>query len=214
MPSTVPPHKRAIVYVDGFNLYYGAIRGGPDKWLNLERYFSLLRPHDDIRLIRYFTALVRGSHQVNQRMYLRALESLPSVEVFLGGFKAKHIGCKVQGCNFSGPRFFVRYEEKRTDVNIGIRMLDDAYQDLCDRMILVSGDSDLVPAVNHVKKLFPSKEIIVYVPARDQVRGAAVELRSAADKDRRLPLQLLQRSQFPASFADSSGQTITKPPHW
>ena len=43
---------RLVVYVDGFNLYYGAVKGTPYKWLDLQRYFTLLRPHDDIQQIR------------------------------------------------------------------------------------------------------------------------------------------------------------------
>jgi len=36
----MPP--RTIVYIDGFNLYYGAVRGSAFKWLNLQRFFQLL----------------------------------------------------------------------------------------------------------------------------------------------------------------------------
>ena len=57
----LPPQRpRSIVYVDGFNLYYGAVRGTPHKWLNLSKFFRMLRPADDIRLIRYFSSLVTG----------------------------------------------------------------------------------------------------------------------------------------------------------
>ena len=38
-------NPRTVVYVDGFNLYYGAVKGTPYKWLDLEKYFQLLRPH-------------------------------------------------------------------------------------------------------------------------------------------------------------------------
>jgi hypothetical protein len=44
-----PVTKRSVVYVDGFNLYYGAVRGSPHKWLDLERFFRLARPHDEIQ---------------------------------------------------------------------------------------------------------------------------------------------------------------------
>ena len=202
------------MYIDGFNLYYGAIRGGPNKWLNLERYFKLLRPNDSIQAIRYFTAIIDGSHKANQLAYLRALETLPSVETVLGKFKTKRIACNVEACTFSGSRLFTSQEEKRTDVNIAIHMLDDAYRDICDRLVLVSGDSDLVPAVNQIKRRFPKKEVIVYVPARDETRGAAVELRSAADKARLLPLQILQHSRFPSRVPDGSGGYIDKPRIW
>ncbi len=62
MPSSAPgrpPRKRAIVYVDGFNLFYGVLKGSSHKWLNLERFFCRLRQDDDVQKIRYFTAEVK-----------------------------------------------------------------------------------------------------------------------------------------------------------
>ena len=93
-------------------------------------------------------------------------------------------------------------------------MVRDAWSDACDRLILVSGDSDLVPAVNIVKEVDPDKEVIVYVPARHPQRGAAVELRAAGDKDRILPNQLIKRAQFPPSVPDGAGGVIQRPPSW
>lgn len=63
---------RSIVYIDGFNLYYGAIRGGPFKWLDLQAYFRRLRQADDIQRIYYFSALVDGPGRARQETYLRA----------------------------------------------------------------------------------------------------------------------------------------------
>jgi uncharacterized LabA/DUF88 family protein len=214
MKPTQVALKRSIIYIDGFNLFYGALKGGPHKWLNLEKYFRLLRPNDNIQRIRYFTARIIGSHAANQDIYLRALSTLPLVEVILGKFKTKQIECQVQTCTFPGQRFFSSYEEKRTDVNIALWLLHDAQNAFCERMILVSGDSDLVPAVSMVKNNYPSQEIIVYVPARNLVRGAATELRGVADKDKMLPLQMLHAAQFPAEIADSAGRLIKKPDSW
>ena len=56
----VAPGQRTSVYVDGFNLYYGAVRRTPYKWLNLRRLCELLLPQNDVTAIRYFTALVTG----------------------------------------------------------------------------------------------------------------------------------------------------------
>jgi 6-hydroxy-3-succinoylpyridine 3-monooxygenase len=206
--------KRSIVYIDGFNLYYGALRGGPYKWLNLERYFRLLRSNDCIQKIRYFTAMVVGPKAANQQIYLQALATLPLVEVILGKFKAKQIKCVSPQCPLPSPRYFSSYEEKRTDVNIALCMLNDAQQDLCDRLILVSGDSDLVPAIAMVKSRYPAKEVVVYIPARNQVRGAAVELRGAADKDKSLPLQMLHAAQFSSQLVNGIGVVLKKPPSW
>ena len=90
----------------------------------------------------------------------------------------------------------------------------DAYEDRCDHLIVVSGDSDLVPAVRMVKARFPNKMVTVYVPTRNPVRGAAVELRSAADKHRDLPLNLLRFSQLPNPLPDGAGGFIHKPSTW
>ncbi len=206
--------KRSIVYIDGFNLYYGALKGTQHKWLNLERFFHYLRSDDDIQRIRYYSALLSGPRGARQEIYLKAIATLPLVSVSLGRFKAKQVHCRVGACQHAGNRIFQAPEEKHTDVNIAVDMLDDAYQCACERMVLVSGDSDLVPGLNRVKARFPSIELIVYVPSRNPVRGAAVELRASADKDRTLPLNLLPKAQFPASVPDGSGGVIRKPQGW
>lgn len=207
-------NKRSIIYIDGLNLYYGAVKGTPYKWLNLQLLFERLRQHDDIQRIKYFTALVAGYHQMNQLAYIAALGTCPKVEIIMGKFKTTNVKCQVRQCTFMGNRWFHVEEEKRTDVNIATAMLDDAYDDLADRFILVSGDSDLVPAINRLKTRNPDKEIIVYVPARNEVRGAATELRGAADRDKTLPQALIKVSQFSAVIPDGRGGTITKPASW
>jgi hypothetical protein len=113
--------NRTIVYIDGFNLYYGAIKGTPYKWLNLQRYFSLLRPADDIQAIKYFTAMVNGPARPNQDTYIKALSTLPLVDVILGKFKKKRVQCGHTTCTHPGKRFFDTIEEKRTDVTLPCR---------------------------------------------------------------------------------------------
>jgi len=206
--------NRSIVYVDGLNLYYGALRGTPYKWLNLQRLFHRLRQHDDIQQVKYFAAPITGDGQERQSAYLAALATCSEVEVVLGKFKMRKVKCNVPTCKFPGLRWFQVPEEKRTDVNIACAMLDDAFDDLADRFVIVSGDSDLVPAVERLKARCPKKEVIVYVPARNEVRGAATELRGVADRHRTLPQALLKVSQFPATLSDGRGGTIQKPATW
>jgi hypothetical protein len=215
-PAAAPlPKPRVIVYIDGFNLYYGVLKDVPRlKWLDLERYCRLLRPADDVQVVRYFTALVDGSTKPHQEAYLKALATTPTVNVVLGKYKNKQVKCRVTACLHGALRVFQVPEEKRTDVNIAITMLDDAYQNLCDHLILFSGDSDLVPAVNLVRSRFPTKTITVYVPFRNPTRGGAVELRLAASKHKDLPLTLLTKAQFPDNVPDGSGGIITRPASW
>jgi uncharacterized LabA/DUF88 family protein len=117
-------------------------------------------------------------------------------------------------CAHGGTKWFKVMEEKRTDVNIAVKLVDDAYQDACDKFVIVSGDSDLVPALNCIKQRFPSKTKVVYVPALDRTRGAAVEMRAAADRDRLLPTNLMPHSLFPAVVQDGGGKQLAKPADW
>jgi hypothetical protein len=134
------------------------------------------------------------------------------ISITLGNYKKKYTKCLVLPCPYQGDRLFATVEEKRTDVHIALQMLDDAHNDRCDRSILVSGDSDLVPAVNRVRGL--GKEVLVYIPARDAVRAHAVELRNAADRAKTLPLPLLNHSHFPVAVPDGAGGFIQKPAGW
>ena len=82
---------RTYIYVDGFNLYYGAVKNTPYKWLNLKALFRyLLKPQHDIRAIKYFTALVSGKidpdQLLRQKAFLRAIQKYiedPMAEVII-----------------------------------------------------------------------------------------------------------------------------------
>jgi len=208
--------KRSIIYIDGFNFYYGALKDSPYKWLDLQTYFERLRQDDDVQKIWYFTARVSGAAASRQSPYLEALLTLPKIEIKYGLFKDKTQKCKVIGCNLpAAQKKYKVPEEKGTDVNIALQMIDDAYQGLCDRMILVSGDSDLVPAIELVKKRHPQIQVSVYIPATNQKRGAACELRNCSDKSHTLtPNNLMAKSQFPTTISTSAITSITKPSSW
>lgn len=65
-----------------------------------------------------------------------------------------------------------------------------------------------------IRLRFQEIKIAVYVPAISPIRGAAVELRSAAHVNRTLPENLLAKSHFPASVPDGAGGFISKPAGW
>ena len=94
---------RTFVYVDGFNLYYGALKGTPWKWLDLVALFNIvLQQHHDILKVKYFTARVSGtptdqSQPRRQEVYLRALQHLrPEVEVYFGHFLRHTVECRLR----------------------------------------------------------------------------------------------------------------------
>lgn len=85
-----------MVYVDGFNLYYGSLRGTPFKWLNLKEFSErLLPPKREINKIKYYTARVSGSADPDQprrqQIYLSALATVPEISVHYGNFLSKNV---------------------------------------------------------------------------------------------------------------------------
>ncbi len=85
---------RTRLYVDGFNLYYGALKGTRYKWLDPVRLCARLLPQEcAIEKALFFTARVSGisdpSASGRQQVYLNALHTLPEVEVHFGNFIAK-----------------------------------------------------------------------------------------------------------------------------
>ena len=189
-------------------------KGTSHKWLDLQKYFNLLRQDDELQRIWYFTAKVKGAQLARQEAYFDALSASPLLELVFGLYKEKTTSCRVVGCGYEGKKTYRVSEEKRTDVNIALQMIDNAYQGACERMILVSGDSDLVPAVQLIKKRHPRIQVIVYVPASNPKRGAAKELRSAAGKNKTLPMALLSKAQFPTSLRGFSGNIVKKTSSW
>lgn len=82
------------VYIDGFNLYYGALKGTRYKWLDLKALMSRVLPssHNIIK-IKYFTARVSGAADPDaprrQAIYLKAIKTLPEIEIHFGSFLSK-----------------------------------------------------------------------------------------------------------------------------
>src|SRR5579883_1402144 len=84
------------VYVDGFNLYYGALKKTPYRWLDLGALLTHLIPAKyTVTKIKYFTAHVSGATDPDaprrQAIYLNALRTLPTIEIFYGNFLSKNI---------------------------------------------------------------------------------------------------------------------------
>ena len=80
---------RTRVYIDGFNLYYGCLKGTPYRWLDLTALCRACLPKNRIDLVRYFTARISPrpndpNQAMRQQTYLRALATDPLVEVHLG----------------------------------------------------------------------------------------------------------------------------------
>lgn len=214
-PFFVP--KTTVVYIDGFNFYYGAVKGTPHRWLDLQAFCTRLLKDDTVVAVKYFTSVVRGTKGDRQAQFLGALTTRPLVQVIYGKFKDRDVTCSHRTCTFPGNRVFKQPEEKRTDVAIAVNLVDDAYQGRCEKQILISGDSDLVPAVTLVRSLYPARTLRVYnpTPALGLKGRRADELVHAAGGDGRvLPTALFASCHLPATVVDSNGVVFTKPATW
>ena len=200
---------RVAVFIDGFNVYH-ALTSDPrtkkHRWLNLEQLARcFLTSNDSLNEIFYFTALALWDAEkvAKHKTYISALRTT-SVQPILGAFRRKDKYCTL--CR----RKYLTYEEKRTDVNIAIKLFQTAIIDSWDSALIISGDSDLIPAIEAVKKSFPSKQIGVIIP----IGRRAEELKIVADFHRKMKIKHLQSSQFPEEIVLSGGGTIKKPLSW
>lgn len=211
---------RVAVYIDGLNLYKRVLRGNPDRWLDLEGLFVNLRPSEKVVRTRYFTSKMMkdGTHKdVRQRIYLGALKSHSSamLRIHLGKHKQRSIGCRVKECQHQGRRLFRAWEEKYTDVAMAVWLTEEAFKDGFDVAVIVSGDTDLCPALDRLKANHPSKKIVLYVPTKQSPKRSSLALRKLADENWNLPLGKLRDHQLPLSVARPDGKhTYTRPPEW
>jgi uncharacterized LabA/DUF88 family protein len=164
--------KRVTVYVDGFNLYYGLRRKKRIDaewkqfyWIDFVRLFEqFLGSNEVLKKVVYFTASpLNSAKSSRQSALLNANKILNDdrFEVVRGKYFAKTIECPNCAYNISKP------EEKRTDVNISVRMMGDCFSNDTDVLILVTADSDLVPPIHFIQRNFKDKRIRVYFPPTD-----------------------------------------------
>lgn len=120
-------------------------------------------------------------------MFIDALRARGGIEVDFGLFRSKPVTCR--NCNTQ----WTKHEEKRTDVNIAVRLLNDAHDDRFDMALVISGDSDLVPIVESIRERFPRKRVIVASPPKRwstdlaQSANSAFQVSRAAIRSNRLP---------------------------
>jgi uncharacterized LabA/DUF88 family protein len=208
------------VYIDGFNLYYGCLKGTSSKWLDLAAFCwaSFPPPRNTIHRIRYFTAHVNArpnnpQQRVRQQAYLRALRTIPQLTVHLGSYLEKPTRMPLYPPPSVGPKTVqvMKSEEKGSDVNLASYLLVDAFENDYETAIVVSNDSDLAEPIRLVRQKF-QKKVLVLHPCRPG-RSISVELRKAATKSLIVDIPLLAACQFPATIADAAG-TIHKPATW
>ena len=206
---------RTFVYMDGFNLYYGALKGTPWKWLDLPALLAtVLQPHHDIPTVKYFTAPVSGtpadrSKPQRQDVYLRALRRYrPGVEVYFGHCLSHKVRAPLaQPAGSERTAEVIRTQEKGSGVNLAVHLLNDGWLDAYDCAVVVSNDSDIAEAMRLVRR-HHGKRIGLVTPGTGR---PSRQLMAHADFARHIKPNALRRSQLPDLIP---GTNIRKPARW
>jgi NYN domain len=212
---------RAIVYIDGFNLYNSLVRRAEAKglsapehrWLNLSKLADFLLPEADVIRVRYFTSLVKRRTDdpeagARQAAFLRALATLPNFTCHYGHFQRN----KVKRRLVAEPTKSVRvidFKEKGSDVNLATYLIYDAWTNECEMAGVISADTDLVEPIRLANKKL-QRGVIVLSPNVGKPPGA---FGPVAVSSRRIKDRAFRACHFPDVLKDEDG-IITKPPGW
>ncbi len=204
---------RIAIYIDGFNLYYGSLKNSQYKWLDVSKLTRHLFPKDIVTTIKYFTAPVKvrpndvdAEKPNRQQIYLRALRTLPHLEIFEGNFLTHAVMMK----NADGHGFtkVIKTEEKGTDVNIATHLVNDAHNSVFELAVVVSNDSDLVEPIRVV-----TTELWLPIVVVSPYERNSIELKKIASSVRHIRQGVLSVSQFPPVLRDKTG-IFRKPLVW
>jgi len=200
--------ERIIAYIDGFNLYFGMkTDGNKTLWLNPQKLItSLLKSNQELISIKYFTSRVRNNpdKEKRQKTYIEALQTLSNFQIIYGHYQSHIETCR--RCGHSYPYS----NEKMTDVNIAVAMMEDAHNDLYDTAFLVTGDSDLVPPINSVHKIYNNKRVFVAFPPNRH----NISVQKVAKGNLIIGRKKLIDAQFPNEVVKAGGFVLKRPLTW
>ena len=215
--------KKTCVYIDGYNLYYGLLKGSPaSKWLDLRALVSsMFKEEHEIVSVKFFTARVRTyPHDIaaeeRQKIYLQALAAFGGVDIVEGFYSKKkewlpHVNEKCRTCGeaHAGMARVVKLEEKRSDVNLAVAALIDAMRQDADVFAFVTGDSDQAGTIYALRREF-GKTVLVFNPHV----AVSEHLKRAATYYAHIPRDLPARCQLPEVVPLPNGHSIHRPPAW
>lgn len=122
----------------------------------------------------------------------------------MGRFKARARSCP------SCRHRFVGHEEKETDVAIAVRIIELAVSADCETIVVVTGDTDILPALRSARRLARAKPLWIGSPFRRYNR----ELRHYADGGFKIGPDAYLRHQLPDPVIARGGTAIPKPLPW
>lgn len=136
----------------------------------------------------------------------------------MGLFQNREVSCRIDcGKPIPEKRYTVP-EEKKTDVNIAVEMMADALTGCCERLCVVSGDSDVQPVVEWITKRRQDLKLTVYIPAIPQEQTKRrLDYYRTQNLDVEcdfLPLASLPHHQLKNVIQLGSGKVAVRPPLW
>lgn len=217
--------KRTIVYIDGFNLYYRALKPLGHRWMNIAALAAAVLPDSNqITAINYYTARVSGrvdqAAPARQHAYLRALGSLPLVAIHYGNFLTMQKWSGLVHPPQFRPEFTLppgasphvayvwKTEEKGSDVNLGVHLVRDAFTHAFDEAAVLTNDTDLVEPIR-----IATREAGLPVTLLTPVSKPATSLADVSSHVRHIQ-PYLGPCVFPDPVVLANGRTVAKPAGW
>jgi uncharacterized LabA/DUF88 family protein len=105
---------------------------------------------------------------------------------------------------------FKRPEEKETDVAMAVKLLEVFALSEASIAVLMTGDTDLRPAINTARRLFRQNTIGIITPFLRHT----TEMQECGDFHFKVSQKLVQSAQFPAQIRLPDGRVLTRPPKW
>jgi hypothetical protein len=184
--------RRAAVYVDGFNLYHAIDALDRDylKWLDLGALARTVAPRSQvIRRLTWCTAFRPSArHEVARHQAYHDALKARGVNCLTG-----HFVIYSDGCNACGHMWTVG-EEKQSDVNLALSVLDDAHENRFDVCYLVTTDGDHAATARFLKERFPQKRLVIVTPPGRRANRTLLEF---ADAQAEITIPQLERSLLP-----------------
>lgn len=216
---------RAIVYIDGFNLYRRALSGHPElKWLDLVELARNLLPEFEVVKVRYFSSKLKPEPFAKlgavsrQQIYFRALRTLePCLSIHWGKYKSRpkkmlKFPYEIDPSSGLYIRVGVRQiEEKGSDVNLASWMLLDAHAKSADISVVLTNDSDQIGPLLILRNEM-NRDFGIIFPTTSS-KSSKELLKTDPLLKINLSREVILKSQFPQLLADENG-LIFKPIEW
>jgi hypothetical protein len=231
--------KKTIAYVDGFNLYYGALKYSDYKWINPKILLENVLKNRSITIntLNFYTARLSGTLDEDaprrQNLYLGALETVKNIEIIYGSFQVNRKSKKIVSASdlgkilkpFPEKCHVIIPEEKGSDVNLGSHLVRDGFLNKFDTAIVCTNDTDLCEPIRIIVQEL-KKDVILITPGpryrlrsgnKNNEQSTAKKLKIAVGNENNI--FHMRKSHQKSALLDNSidgknGKQFTKPDTW